>query len=264
MKSFLAWPLIAISLLIFSHSTKAADAATSVSPRSTSNVDSSSGWHFSASPYFWAAGIQGTVGQLNLPPADLKSDFGSILQELDFSFMGMAEGRRGPYSIFTDVAYTKTSVNDRSPKGLLTDRIDVTSEMFSGLFGGGYSLLANDRGYLDVIAGARVWYVSTELDLQGGLLNGKGRKDSATWVDAVAGFRGKYAISNQFYLTGWGNVGAGQAKLDWDVALALGYEVKRNISVVAGYRMLGVDYSKGGFVYDVVQKGPIIGLVFRL
>jgi hypothetical protein len=32
---------------------------------------------------------------------------------------------------------------------------------------------------------------------------------------------------------------------------------------VAGYRALGVDYSHDGFVYDVVQKGPILGLMVQ-
>jgi hypothetical protein len=36
------------------------------------------------------------------------------------------------------------------------------------------------------------------------------------------------------------------------------------ISLVAGYRGLGVDYENNGFVFDVVQHGPILGAVFRL
>ena len=30
-----------------------------------------------------------------------------------------------------------------------------------------------------------------------------------------------------------------------------------------GYRALGVDYENDGFVYDVVQHGPVLGMVFR-
>lgn len=58
-------------------------------------------------------------------------------------------------------------------------------------------------------------------------------------------------------------IGAGQADLDWDVAAAIGYQFSDTISAVVGYRALGVDYSKDGFVFDVVQQGPILGMVIR-
>jgi hypothetical protein len=49
-----------------------------------------------------------------------------------------------------------------------------------------------------------------------------------------------------------GLVGAGEADIDWDVTGA------------SGYRSWGVDYSNDdGFVFDVVQQGPILGMVVR-
>lgn len=79
----------------------------------------------------------------------------------------------------------------------------------------------------------------------------------------MAGFRGTYSITPEIYLTGWGLVGAGGADLDWDVAAAIGYRFSDTVSAVAGYRALAVDYSDDGFVFDVVQQGPILGLVVR-
>lgn len=228
-----------------------------------SSSDASSGWHFNASPYFWAAGISGKVGQFNLPPANLNSSFGDILKDLDFSFMGIAEGRYDRYSVFSDIMYTKTSETDGVARSRLAKNIEVTSKTLSGLIGGGYSVLMDGRNHLDVIAGVRVWSASTKLSFGGGLLDGVSRNDSATWVDAVAGVRGTYFMTDHFYLTGWGSVGGGQAKLDWDVAGALGYQIKNNLSAVAGYRVMGVDYRHDGFVFDVVQKGPILGLVYH-
>jgi hypothetical protein len=59
-----------------------------------------------------------------------------------------------------------------------------------------------------------------------------------------------------------GGFGAG-SDLTWDVLAAAGYQWNDRFSLVAGYRALGVDYDKDGFVYDVVQHGPILGAVFR-
>jgi len=35
-----------------------------------------------------------------------------------------------------------------------------------------------------------------------------------------------------------------------------------HIGLTAGYRILGVDYSRGGFVYDVRQSGLLLGFNF--
>lgn len=235
----------------------------SSAPESAWQRGSTDQWHFSASPYFWAAGISGTAGQFGLPPAKMKSDFGSLFKDLDFSFMGIMEGHYDRYSLFSDIIYTKISTGGQTPYGVLSSSVDVTSETFSGFFGGGYSLLEDGRSRLEVVAGARVWYASTEISFDGGLFDGHSGRDSAAWVDAVAGMRGKYFLTNELYFSGWGVVGAGQAKIDWDVAGTLGYQLRDNVSAVAGYRALGVDYSQNGFVYDVVQKGPILGVVFH-
>lgn len=108
-----------------------------------------------------------------------------------------------------------------------------------------------------------MWSVDTDISFNGGILDGISRSDGATWADAVAGLRGNYAITPEVYLTGWGLVGAGGADIDWDVAGAIGYRFNDRISAVAGYRALGVDYSNDGFVFDVVQQGPILGMVVR-
>lgn len=221
------------------------------------------GWNFSASPYFWAAGISGTAGQFGLPPVKVKSDFGNLLKELDFSFMGVVEGHYDRYSLFSDIIYTKISTGGETPYGVLSNSIDITSETFSGFFGGGYSLLENERSRLDAVAGGRVWYASTKIAFDGGLFGGHSGRDSAAWVDAVAGVRAKYYLTDNLYFSGWGIVGAGQAEIDWDIAATIGYQFKNNLSAVAGYRALGVDYNHDGFVYDVVQKGPILGVVFH-
>jgi hypothetical protein len=221
------------------------------------------GWTFAASPYFWGAGISGDVGQFGLPAVHLESDFGDILKDLDFGFMAVGEARYDRFSIFGDVIYTKVSSGAATPLGIVAGRVDVTSETFVGLVGTGYAIFQDGRSNIDVVAGARVWHASTEISISGGRLDGVSGSDGATWVDAMAGFRGRYFLTDSFYLSAWGLIGAGQADLDWDLAAGVGYEFNDRISAVAGYRSLGVDYSDNGFVFDVVQQGPILGLVVR-
>lgn len=44
----------------------------------------------------------------------------------------------------------------------------------------------------------------TTISFSGGPLGGASGTDDATWVDAMAGFRGVYSITPSVYLTGWG------------------------------------------------------------
>ncbi|PAM35009.1 hypothetical protein CEJ63_27080, partial [Acinetobacter baumannii] len=41
------------------------------------------------------------------------------------------------------------------------------------------------------------------------------------------------------------------------------WEFTPGFSAVAGYRAMGVNYRNDGFVYDIVQKGPLLGISGR-
>lgn len=226
------------------------------------------GWDFSLSPYIWAAGMKGDVGQLGLPAATVKAGFSDVLSHLDMSFMAAFEARQGPYSLVGDLFYAKVSLQDsvsrasaHRPPLAINEDIKVNSKAFSGFLGGGYSLLANPLQRLDIIAGVRAWSASTETFYQG--TRSGSVYDSASWMDAVVGLKGSRALTGKFYVTGWGMVGAGQARSDWDVMAAVGYRIKDQLSLTAGYRAMGVNYRRGGFVYDVIQRGPIAGMSYQ-
>lgn len=228
-------------------------------------VPASRDWTFAVSPYVWAAGMSGQVGQFGQPVTRVKSSFEDIVSDLDVAFMGAFEGRRGRYSVVGDLFYASTSVSSvvtLSAAPLIQEKMGIRSRTFSGMLGGGYSLVLNDKGNLDFVAGARVWHASTRFTSDGLVLGVTSASDSATWVDGVAGFRGTRFITDRIYLTGWGMAGAGQSRSDWDLMAAIGYKISDSFSLAAGYRAMGVDYRHGEFVYDVTQRGPILGLTY--
>ena len=262
MKHGITFALTCAGSLLLAESGMAADVYSPVTPEAK-QVVTEEGWTFTVAPYFWAAGISGDVGLFGLPPVEVDASFSDIFDHLDFGAMAIGEARYDRYSIFGDIIYTKISGEAGTPRGILASSVGVSTETFAGLLGAGYSLIDNSSGRLDVVGGARVWSVDTTISFTGGFLDGVSRNDGATWVDAVAGLRGNYSITPEVYLTGWGLVGAGGADIDWDVAAAIGYRFNDRISAVAGYRALGVDYSNDGFLFDIVQQGPILGLAVR-
>lgn len=253
---------VAATLALASPAVYAADSAgrAAVAPGVASQPH---GWQVSASPYFWAASISGSTGINGAEPMHMTSGFGQLLKNIDFAFMGLVEARQDRYSLFGDIIYTKLGKDLSSRHPRLDDSSRIKSKTFAGLFGGGYAVLQDGASHLDAVAGVRIWNASSSFAFAGGVLNDVGTEDSATWVNAVAGLRGQYFLTPNVYLTGWGLVGKGQAKVEWDVMAGLGYAFDQRLSAVAGYRALGVNYNRSGFAYDVVQQGPMMGLVFR-
>ena len=239
----------------------AADLISAAAPDPAPAVES--GWTYAVTPYFWAAGLSGETSQFGLPVIDIDADFSDIFDNLDFAAMVIGEARNGRYSLFGDLIYTKLSAGDAAPRGHLATSVDVDASTFAGLAGAGYSILEGPQGRLDVVGGVRVWSVDTDISFSGAFLNGETRSDGATWVDGLVGLRGNYAFTDRFYAMGWGLVGAGGADIDWDVAAGIGYHINDTFSATFGYRALGVDYSDDGFLFDVVQQGPIVGLTIR-
>jgi hypothetical protein len=129
---------------------------------------------------------------------------------------------------------------------------------FAGLLGAGYSLLDNQAGRLEILGGVRLWSVGTDISFSGGILDGVSRSDGATWVGAMAGLGG--LLDHARSLLDWlGACRSRRSRPRLDVAAAIGYRFNDRVSAVAGYRALGVDYSNDdGFVFDVVQQGPIL------
>ncbi|MGY2137514.1 hypothetical protein ACW9I8_13005 [Pseudomonas reactans] len=221
------------------------------------------GWTFNGGPYLWGAGIRGHVGHRSTGTQFIKSDFSDIARTVDMSVMLMGEARRGPYSVLADLMYIDTDTRNRLPGGKLAHKLEVESKTASGFLGGGYTVWGDADRRLDVAGGVRVWYSSTTLTFHGGPAGGRSGSDSATWADAMAGLRGHYTLNDRFWLSSWGMAGAGQSKQDWDLAALAGWEFWPGFSAVAGYRAMGVNYRHDGFVYDIVQKGPLLGISGR-
>lgn len=221
-----------------------------------------SGWTFAIEPYFWAAGMDGTIGQFGLPDVEVDATFSNILKNLTFGFMSLAEARNGAFGVFGDVMYVELSANDGVNVRRINADVDVTSQTFTTMLAGEYRLIDEPGGSLDLLAGGRLWWVSTDVDISGDLnISGS---DSATWVDPMVGLKGRVYVTPEFYIGAWGMVGGFGVSSDfaWDALGGIGYAISDSVSLVAGYRALGVDYEQGDFTFDVVEHGPILGAAF--
>lgn len=250
--------LAAIALVASAHMAVAADVA--VLP-----AEPDSGWSFTFAPYVWAAGMDGKVAQFGLPEVEIDASFSDVLKNFDIGLMGVGEARYGRFGVATDLFWVKLTADQDTRFGVLADSVeaDVETLMFTAV--GSYSLFLDETANLDIVAGGRLWSVDTKFSLNGGNLDGRSATDDETWVDPLVGLKGRANFTPEFYITGWGLVGGFDvsSQFMWDVMGGLGYAPSDSFSIIAGYRGVGVDYRKDGFVYDIVQHGPLLGFVFN-
>jgi hypothetical protein len=223
-------------------------------------------YEFTMFAYGWAAGLNGRVASLPpLPAVDVNLGFDKVLKNFDGGIMGAAELRFGRFLIDTDIMYVRVG-GSVQPQGPLFDRASLRSSTFIGTALVGYRLVDEPTYTVDAVAGIRGYSLTTRVTTFSPLpvLN-LVRSETESWIDPMVGAKARINLTPSFFLTSWaliGGFGAG-SKVSWDVFGGVGYSFNQTTSAVIGYRALGVDYVRGGYVYDVVQKGPMAAFVFR-
>ncbi len=222
-------------------------------------------WTFTIAPYVWAVSVEGDTAQFGLPTVNVDASFSDILDNLDMAAMVVGEIRYGRLGLFADLAYLDLGTDSTPTPGPLFSSVAVDAELLSFTPMLSYRLVEQDGSHLDAMAGIRVWDIESKLKFDAGILPAVTAKDGDTWVDPTIGAKGRLALDENFYLTGWGIIGGFGASSDfmWDVFGGAGYAVNETFSIAAGYRGTGVDYSNNGFLFDVTIHGPMIGGVIR-
>ena len=224
-------------------------------------------WQFQLATYGWLAGQEGSITPINgLPSVGIDLDFwDDILGNINGAFYLIGDARKGPFGLFMDFVYSDIEFEGSTP-GSKFSSVSSQSKTWMFTTAGQYRLV-DDKSYsLDLLAGARYWALESTVELTGGLFPGRKVTNTKNWIDPLVGTRG-YATLGQskFFIGGFfviGGFGAG-ADLMWDVALNLGYNWTKMVSTTFGYRYLDVDYEDDGFIFDVSQQGPTLGLSWR-
>jgi hypothetical protein len=220
-------------------------------------------WHFQITPYFWLASLHGTAGVGNRT-TDVQESFSDIFHSLNFAFMGVLEARKGKIVVLTDLEYVSIE-DDRATPGPLFSNANAKFKTFIFDPEVGYRVWNNpEKGaFLDVLGGVRITHLSTELSFGAGILPAQQLDGSRTWVDGVGGVRGKAAISKKAFVTAKADMGGGGSKFTYQLFGGAGYNVTPKIALIGGYRVLDVNYAKNNFIYNMNQRGPIMGLGFK-
>ena len=229
-----------------------------------------SGWQFTVTPYFWAAGLNGDVQVFpRVPVAHVDESFSDIWDALNFAAMGAAELRNDRFGFLTDFVYVDTEVDKQKDLEVhgISGRVkaDLETKLFNSTTSAFYALYNSNAVEIDVLAGARIWAVDTDLSLNFERLGNASASSSFSWIDPIVGARAHINFSERFSATVYGDIGGfgAGAKLDWQVFGTLNYALTKHWTASAGYRYLAVDYEKGGHIFDVNMGGPLIAASYR-
>lgn len=214
-------------------------------------------WGFQFDLYGWAQSLDGDVGLGRLSvPVDI--GFDDILEDLDIAAMGAIGVGYGRWSFLADFVYAELEADTTVLRGRVP--LGFKQEQFLGNFLLGYEVLETGTVNLEVYAGARVNSIDVELSTP--RFN---RSRDKSWADPVVGARFQTDLSDSFFFRAVGDIGGFgvSSDLTWQAMAGFGYRVMDNGSLLLGYRGLGTDYSDGGFTYDVVAHGPVIGFEYK-
>jgi hypothetical protein len=115
---------------------------------------------------------------------------------------------------------------------------------------------------VDLLVGTQLIWTETDLTLNRDDGVVFSAKPGEMWMDPIVGVRGLYTLSPHWSLTALGDVGAGASEITWEAYAAANYRVNDIVRLEAGWRHFEDDYENEGFVYDVTQDGPMLGVTF--
>lgn len=207
-------------------------------------------WQFSAAIYLWGASIGGNTRS----GSEIDVKFEDIFDKLEMAFMGNLGASKGKWSLLTDVIYLDVKEETVADSGL-----ELSAETKSWVVtpAVGYNLVNEEMFRLDILGGARYFYLKTDLGL-----GSKSAAESDSIWDGILGAKGRLNFGKHFYLPYFGDIGTGGSDFTWQAygGLGLGFEW---VDIELGYRHLEYQFDDRPVVEKINFSGPLAGLRFK-
>jgi len=245
----------------------------SVAAESTASADQ---WQYNLAIYGWLPSIDGTLNY-NVPPdsgGSVSVDASDILENLNFVFMGAFESRYNKISfaadlIYMDISNSSSTVIDVGPEQgeqlNVYGGLSLTAWVVTGIVG--YDVVQNDRTRVALIGGVRYLTLDADTDIA---IYGPGPENppphhlsgSKDLWDGIVGVRGAFLLNKNWYIPYYGDIGAGDSDLTWQLYAGIGYMFNWG-DIVLGYRYLEYDEGNDKLLHDLKLYGPLLGVKFK-
>lgn len=218
-------------------------------------------------PYLWVTGLKGKLSPFKRGPTiEVEKSFSDVWHDLNAGGFINLWARRDRYVLSSDLLYVNTSeskiVQGLPLLGALQGTVD--NRLFKASVQAGYRAYQSGPASVDLLAGGSLWHVGTRAHLQSGPLS-VSHKENFTWVDPLIGLRVFYRFTDRVSMQAHGSLGGfGVGSRHSHQAVAtVNYDWSEQLSMAIGYKVLDVDYRRGGHVFDTRMSGPVLGLSWR-
>jgi hypothetical protein len=244
------------------------------------------GWQLELTPYLMLPGVEASIG-LSSPDGDPSVDSGpsDVLALINMAVMLKAEARRERVFLFVDWMYLDMGNADsvigaiEFPDGTvpvgasLTLDSDASFDGFMVMVGGGYRVLDEARGELELYGGVRTLNLSTSLSWTltaaitspgGGYTvpaSGEIGGVSESW-DAVLGVRGALHLAERWRAFGLADHGWGDGTASWQGVVGLRW-LGDSTAIELAWREIAWERIGPEKQGSLRLYGPVIGATFR-
>lgn len=224
-------------------------------------------WHLAISPYLWLPGVHGTVGDFN-HDLSFRASAGDLLSHFRFGLLGFVDARRNRLLVPIDMMFLRLGDNKALPfPGFGENTADLRANMFIFTPKIGVRVVDGKMMKVDAVAGIRFWYFHESVSFTPINPNVDFSK-SQSWVDPVVGGRIITALSPKADIAIAGDVGGWGtgSQLEYQVVGLLGYKIKPNMALQAGYRYLYFDknFGSNNGTINTAMSGVILGATLTL
>ena len=212
-------------------------------------------WEFRVGLPVWATGLEGDTGVLGLSNS-VDIGFDDILSHLDMTAALSFEARKGRLAFISSFIYMNISDVVDTP-GPLFDSVSLDIKQLVVDAAVSYAVVDDPGFRVEALVGAR--YNSIDIDFKARSKRGSRSASSENdWVDPYIGFQTRTRLNECLDLIVKGDIGGFDvgSELTWQAYAGLEYGFSNSMYGALGYRAISVDYSSGGFTYDMVTSGP--------
>lgn len=218
----------------------------------------SGGWQFTIAPYIWGAGVDGsmTIGD---DPAIPEVDLNHIIDGLDAGFLGHFNARNERWMISSDLVYVDLGGRRDFEEGTIWAGLDTLIFELDG----GYRV----SPAVTILAGARLVALGMNVSVQGPF-EGRQAEVDKTFVDPIIGVNVLAPLSEKWWFGFRGDIGGFGvgSEFSWQAYADIGFRISRVVSILAGYRVLDMDYqsdtARTTVDLDLKISGPQIAVAF--
>lgn len=241
-------------------------------PDTDERENTQKGTQFYVTPYAWFVGMNGTIGARGRT-TEVDFSFSDVSDYVDFAGMlGLEVVFNNTNGIVADINLIELGkqksfggVSLGGETRILLSDIAAFHRLTSKNFGEKKASVM----HLDVLAGARIWNIDVELNLDTPYMGSHTITRNRDWVDPFVGLRAQFLMNERLRFVLQGSLGGGgQTSSSWDASAQLAWKMGRHSSLMLGYRAVGVDRCEGEgteqFVFDTTVQGPMVGLMFEL